>query len=147
MHFTCSVAMSARFGMDLDLAKLSAADKVVCARTIATYKHIRSVTQLGDLYRLENPHANPRCCMSFVSKDQARSILFVFQMRDAELKPVRPEGLDPKKSYVIRELNPLTGRHLLSQEGKSFRGDELMQNGIIPNCLKAAEACVIELGQ
>ena len=29
MHFACSVAMSARFGMDLDLAKLPAANKVM----------------------------------------------------------------------------------------------------------------------
>ena len=31
LHFACAVAMSARFGMDLDLVKLSAADKAICA--------------------------------------------------------------------------------------------------------------------
>ena len=35
MHFACSVAMSARFGMDLDLVKLSPEDKAVCAGAIS----------------------------------------------------------------------------------------------------------------
>ena len=56
MHFACSVAMSARFGMDLDLTKLSAQDKAICAGAIAAYEQIRGVTALsGDLYRLEDP--------------------------------------------------------------------------------------------
>ncbi len=56
MHFACSVAMSARFGMDLDLTKLSAQDKAICAGAISAYKKIRDVTAFGDLYRLEDPH-------------------------------------------------------------------------------------------
>src|SRR5258708_21897291 len=34
MHFSCSVAMSPRFGMDLDLTKLPAADKAICTGAI-----------------------------------------------------------------------------------------------------------------
>jgi hypothetical protein len=60
MHFACAVAMSARFGMDLDLAKLPAQDKAVCAGAISAYKRIRDVTHLSDLYRLEPPQGAMR---------------------------------------------------------------------------------------
>ncbi len=105
MHFACSVAMSARFGMDLDLTKLSAADKAICAGAIAAYKRIRD-TQLGDLYRLEAPQDAERGALNFVSPDGSHAAIFVFQLKDGVPLPVRPQGLDPAKRYVVNELNP-----------------------------------------
>jgi alpha-galactosidase len=60
--------------------------------------------------------------------------------------PVRPQGLDPEKSYAVHELNPAPGRAPLPQEGKTFTGGELMRDGIVPSCQNAVEASVIELG-
>jgi alpha-galactosidase len=145
MHFACSVAMSARFGMDLDLVKLSPEDKAICAGAISAYKRIREVTQLGDLYRLERPHNADRGALNFVSPDRSRAAVFVFQLKDGEAKPVRPQGLDPAKRYTITELNPAPGRPALPQAGKTLTGEELMRDGITPSCAKALEACVIEL--
>jgi len=146
MHFACTVAMSARFGMDLDLAKLPAADKAICAGAISAYKRIRDVSHLGELHRLERPHGAARGALNYVAKDRARAVLFVFQLKDGEASPVRPEGLDPARSYTVRELNPAPGRAALPQEGRSFTGEELMRDGVVPSCDKAVEACVIELG-
>ena len=146
MHFACSVAMSARFGMDLDLNKLSAEDKAVCAGAIRAYKEIRDITSLGDLYRLEDPHENIRGALNFVSPDQSRAVVFVFQLQDGQNAPVRPQGLDPAKRYKITELNPAPHRAALGTEGKTFTGEELMRDGILPTSTKSLEACVIELG-
>jgi alpha-galactosidase len=146
MHFACSVAMSARFGMDLDLTKLPALDKAICGGAISAYKKIRAVTQLGDLYRLENPHENFRGALNFVSSDHSRAVVFVFQLQDGQNIPVRPQGLDPAKNYTIYELNPAPGRTPMPQEGKMFTGEELMRDGLEPSCSKALEASVIELG-
>ena len=146
IHFACSVAMSARFGMDLDLTKLSAADKAICAGAISAYLKIRDVTQLGDLYRLEDPHSNARGTLNFVSPDRARAVMFAFQLQDGSAAPVRPQGLDPAKNYTVRELNPAPGRAVIPQEGKTFTGEELMRDGVVPSCAHAIEACVIELG-
>ncbi|HWX21622.1 MAG TPA: alpha-galactosidase [Candidatus Binatia bacterium] len=145
MHFACSVAMSARFGMDLDLNKLPAADKAVCSGAIAAYKKIREVTSLGDLYRLEDPHQGFRGALSFVSPDHSRAVVFVFQLQNGQSPEVRPQGLDPARRYVLGELNPAPGRAAIAQEGKTFTGEELMRDGILPLCAKALEACVIEL--
>ena len=146
MHFACAVAMSARFGMDLDLVKLPAEDKAVLTGAIAAYKRIRDVTQLGDLYRLERPHGAVRGALNFVSGDRARAVVFVFQLKDGEPLPVRPQGLDPARHYSIHELNPAPGRAAMPQEGKTLTGEELMRDGVTPSCAKAVEACVIELG-
>jgi alpha-galactosidase len=140
--------MSVRFGMDLDLAKLSPDDKAVCAGAISAYKRTRDVTQLGDLYRLESPHDDAvRGALNYVAKDRARAVVFVFQLKDGTALPVRPQGLDPAAEYVIHELNPAPGRPKLSQEGGIFTGDELMRNGLAPSCGHALEACVIELAR
>ncbi len=146
MHFACSVAMSARFGMDLDLTKLPAQDKAICAGAITAYKRIRDVTQLGDLYRLEAPHDNFRGVLNFVAPDRARAVVFVFQLKDGQNSPVHPQGLDPAKRYTVRELNPAPGRAAAPQEGETFTGEQLMQEGITPSCSKGLEASVIELG-
>ena len=145
MHFACSVAMSARFGMDLDLNKLSAQDKAICAGAIRAYKNIREVTSLGDLYRLEDPHQGFRGALDFVSPDQTHAAVFVFQLQDGSSQVVHPQGLDAAKRYTIKELNPAPGRSAMEQEGKTFTGEELMRDGISPSCSKPLEACVIEL--
>ncbi len=145
MHFACSVAMSARFGMDLDLTKLPEQDRAICAGAISAYKQIREIAQLGDLYRLENPHDNYRGALNFVSPDRERAVVFAFQLKDGPSSPVHPQGLDPAKNYTIRELNPAPGRAAMPLEGKTLTGAELMRDGIAPSCARAVEACVIEL--
>jgi alpha-galactosidase len=145
MHFACSVAMSARFGMDLDLTKLPPADKAVCTGAISAYKEIRDITALGDLYRLEDPHGNYRGALNFVSPDHSRAVVFVFQLTDGQSMVVHPQGLDPAKNYAVHELNPAPGRAAMNQEGATLTGDNLMRDGILPSCSKALEASVIEL--
>ena len=119
MHFACTVAMSARFGMDLDLKKLSAQDKAICAGAIAAYKKIREVTA-GDLYRLEDPHENYRGALNFVSPDKSRVVLFVFQLKDGQNTVVRPQGLDPARR-TNHELNPAPGRGAMDRKAKPLR--------------------------
>jgi alpha-galactosidase len=145
MHFACAVAMSARFGMDLDLAKLPAQDKAVCAGAISAYKRIRDVTHLGDLYRLEPPQGAMRGALNFVAPDRSRAVVFVFQLKEGQPLPVRPQGLDSARKYAVRELNPAPGRAALPQEGRTFTGADLMRDGVVPSCAKAVEACVVEL--
>ena len=103
------------------------------------------MTHLGELYRLENPYDGPRGILNFVAPDRSRAVLFVFQLKDGQPLPARPQGLAPGNRYLVRELNPAPGRASLAQEGKTFTGEELMRDGILPSCSKAIEACVVEL--
>jgi hypothetical protein len=88
---------------------------------------------------------NYRGALNFVSPDQSRGVLFVFQLHDGPPSPVRPQGLDRAKHYQVHELNPAPGRVAIPQEGKTLSGDDLMREGIAPACSKAIEASVIEL--
>ena len=145
MHFACSVAMSVRFGMDLDLNTLSVKDRAICAGAVSAYKQVRDLTQLGDLYRLEDPHGNYRAAINYVSEDLKRGVMFTFQLQGGPQAPVHPQGLDPKANYTLHELNPAPGRATIPQEGKTFTGAQLMDDGIVPSCAKAVEASVVEL--
>jgi hypothetical protein len=62
------------------------------------------------------------------------------------LEVIHPQGLDPVKRYTIHELNPMPGRAAMEREGRTFTGEELMCDGIVPSCAHPVEACVIELG-
>ena len=101
--------------------------------------------QLGDLYRLEDPHKNYRGALDYVSDDRSRAVVFAFQLEDGANVPVHPQGLDPDKSYTVHELNPAPDRAAIPQEGKTFTGAELMRDGITPSCAHAIEASVISL--
>ena len=145
MHFACCVAMSACFGMDLDLNKIPAGDKVLLTRAIAAYKQIRDVIANGDLYRLEDPHQEFKGALNFVSPNLSRSVVFIFQLKDGPGVPVFPRGLDPDRRYTIHELIPVPGRAAMLQEGQTLTGAQLMRGGIVPSCTKAVEACIVEL--
>ena len=143
MHFSCGVAMSGRFGMDLDVANLSEEERRICKGAIQAYKEIREVVLHGELQRLENPHAAYRGAMNYVTSEKKRSVAFVYQLKDGPAAPVRLRGLNPNLSYSVRELNPAPGRATMPMEGKTITGAELMDSGIVPSCANALEACVI----
>jgi hypothetical protein len=61
-------------------------------------------------------------------------VLFVFQLKDGEAKPVRPQGLDPAKDFRqhLRTRSPLpAARRLRSKGRRMLTGAELMEKGIV----------------
>lgn len=147
MHFSCAVAMSGRFGMDLDVANLSVEEFAVCKGAIEAYKKIRNVVLHGELFRLENPHAAYRGALNYVSSDQKQAALFVYQLKEGPAAPVKPEGLNPEFRYQVKELNPAPGRSAIPMEGKILTGAKIMKSGIVPSCSNALEATVILLSE
>ena len=145
LPYAAAVAMSTRFGMDLDLVKLSAEDHEVLTRAISAYQRLRDVIHQGDLYRLERPHGAPRGALNYVSEDRSRAVVFVFQQQDGEARPVRPQGLDPQRRYRVNEVVLQPGRAPLARQGAVLTGEELQRDGVVPTCAKALEACVVEL--
>ena len=145
--FAVDVAMSGALGVDMDVRKLSAADRKALADSIAVYKNsVRDVVEQGDLYRLESPYQGPRAALNYVSEDRARAILFVYQLKTANASAVKPLGLDPQREYRVRELNLPTGtKSQLASDGKTIRGETIMRDGIIPPGSKELDSSVIEL--
>ncbi len=147
LKFAFDVAMTACLGADLDLDRLSAADRRFVASAVATYQRdIRPIVQFGDQYRIESPYAGPRAAMNFVSEDKARAVLFVYQLRNGNPKPVKWCGLDPKALYRVKEINLCDGaRSSLAFDEKTASGALLMQAGLVPTCCNALESMVVAL--
>ncbi|HET9570612.1 MAG TPA: alpha-galactosidase [Bacteroidales bacterium] len=146
LRFAINVAMSGAMGVDLDIRKMSAEDRVVLSQGVKLYKErLRNVVQQGDLYRMDSPYDGPRATLDYVTYDQSRAVLFVYQLKDGTPDVVKPMGLDPLKNYRVTELNVPDGqksRMILNGTVKS--GAELMRDGFVPTTQKEYDSMVIE---
>lgn len=73
-----AVAMSAVFGYELDLTKLTVEEKQAVKEQVSLYKKIRPLVQFGDFIRLKNPALGDQCAWMFVAKDKSEALVFVF---------------------------------------------------------------------
>jgi alpha-galactosidase len=130
LDFACAVALSGRFGFDLDLDALSAEDLAVCARAVDLARRTQDLVQQGELSRLVSPvegDDRDRAALAHRSADGQRWVVFAYQLEDAvhEGPPLRPAGLDPAGSYTcVRES--LTGDPTAS----IVSGEELIGSGL-----------------
>ncbi|OMC73094.1 alpha-galactosidase [Paenibacillus odorifer] len=115
------VAMSGNFGYELDLTKLTEAEREDIRKQVSEYKELRMLIQYGDFYRLLSPFEGNETAWMFVSADKKEAFATYFQVLagpNPPLRRLRLKGLDPAKSYKL-ELN-----------GEVYRGDELMHFGL-----------------
>ncbi len=115
LAFACAVAMSARFGFDLDPATLDHTERLACQRAAAIYREVRDLVQLGDMFRLIAPDAG-RAALGFADTGRRRYVVFGYQLADAG--PSGPTGtggpastacpvagVRPDSAYRVRELS------------------------------------------
>lgn len=133
IKYRTDVAMSGRLGMEIQPDVMTEAEKTQTRKAISEYKEYRDVIQQGDLYRLLSPYDDKGLAsLMYVSPDKKKSVFYWWKLRtfwNDMLPLVRMDGLDPDKTYTIRELNRID-RKPLPFEGKSFSGRFLMENGL-----------------
>ena len=133
LAFACAVAMSARFGFDLDPATLSPAEMVVCQRATSVYRKVRDLVQFGDLFRLtapDSPGSNGRAALAFCDESRRRAVIFGYQLSAPQASGALKAASCPvpwaasDRAYRVRELIltrpgervwPATGASLLAQ--------------------------------
>ncbi|HEY4378416.1 MAG TPA: alpha-galactosidase, partial [Acidimicrobiales bacterium] len=107
--FASAVAMSARFGFDVDLAALTDEERATAARAVAAYRRIRSLVQQGDLYRLVSPLETDRAALAYVEPGGSRAVVFAYQLADgtgaSTTGGLAVSGLDPKRSYAVQAVD------------------------------------------
>ena len=106
MAFACAVALSGRFGLDLDLEALSGEELDVVRRAVATARRTQDLVQMGELVRLVSPVEGAdrsRAALAHVAPDRSRAVVFAYQLESADSAPpmLRFAGLDPDRSYVL----------------------------------------------
>lgn len=136
LKFRFDVAMSAKFGMDLQPRDLSEEDKAFAKKAIQEYYKIRHVVQFGDLYRLIPPYQSPRTAMMYVSENKNQAVVFSYLLKKqihSDQQTLFLQGLDPDKRYTLTEINQHPTRWSWfgeRYEGKTYSGDYLMKYGV-----------------
>lgn len=102
------VASLGAFGYELDLSKLTDAEKSTVAELTENYKNVRRLISDGDLYRLLDPFTDGYFCEMIVSRDKTEAyvagerILRIPRDYDHDRR-VYLRGLDADKLYKIDE--------------------------------------------
>lgn len=104
--FGCAVALSARFGLDLDLTALDDAETATVAEAVATYHRIRAVVQHGDLHRLVAPTGSDRAALAHVADGRAVVFLYRLPGDPGGGDPVGVPGIAPGTAVTVTDLTP-----------------------------------------
>ena len=102
------VAQMCNFGYELDVNKLSDAEKDEIKEQIALHKRIEPMIYSGDFYRIKSPFENDCCSWQLVSSDQKSSfVLFASQKTSPENKGLflKLKGLSEDTLYSVSPLN------------------------------------------
>lgn len=148
LKFRFDMAMSGRFGMELQPKDLSEKEKAFARSAIENYKRIRDIVMDGDMYRIISPYEGKGLyALMYVSKDKKRAVVFdycfEYQGRTHNSQPVRLQGLDPAKRYRVTELN--VEKSGFWGNNKVFSGDYLINEGLNPKLEKIYESAVFLL--
>ena len=142
MQTRAFAAMMGCYGYEMDITRMSDAEKQQVKEHIALYKRLRSTLQLGTYTRLLTPFTGTKneTAWMFTSEDKKQIALFYFKtlsMPATEIRRLRLAGLDADAQYKITEYYPAQslshdsdGSGADTLVGKTFYGDELMQEGI-----------------
>ena len=133
LKYRTDVAMSGRLGMEIQPRDMSAAEREQCRKAIAEYKEIRPIVQQGDIYRLQSPYEGLGVAsLLYATPEKDEAVYFWWKteaFRNQQLPRVKMAGLDPDRSYKVREINRIDNKPL-KYEGKVFTGRYLMDNGL-----------------
>ncbi|CAN5732051.1 alpha-galactosidase [soil metagenome] len=106
--FGCAVALSGRFGFDVDLRSVTESEWAIGREAVQTDDRTRDLVQQGDLHRLVSPVGTERAALAYVSPQGDRSVVFLYRLPgDAEPGADLELGfLDPTARYRVEDLTP-----------------------------------------
>ena len=147
LKFRFDVAGAGRLGMELQPKSLSAQERALASRCLASYKEYRDLVFNGDLYRLASPYDGDYYGLMYVSEDRSRAVVFTyclrFQNHSIGSHTFRLAGLDPSRKYKVRELN--VDWSCWWGNGQSFTGTFLANGGFNPAFREANTSAVFLL--
>lgn len=134
LKFKIDVAMMGKMGFDMQIDKISRSEIKIIQDGIKTYNTIKDVVWHGDLYRLLSPYKGNRAALMYVTENNERAVVFTYGLHDIvdpENFPIKLNGLDPDKDYLITEINlPEDKKSRCPESGKIYSGSYFMNVGI-----------------
>lgn len=134
VKFSTDVASMCKLGFDLGLHKLNGEELEYCRQAIQNWNRLKPVILDGQQYRLVSPYESNHMAVNYVNADQTQAVLFAYDVYPRfkeKLFPVKLQGLDPNKRYLVKEINLMPGTQSEKEfDGKVFSGDYLMKVGL-----------------
>lgn len=134
VKFRTDVASMCKLGFDLGLHKLNGEELEYCRQAIQNWNRLKPVILDGQQYRLLSPYESNHMAVNYVNADQTQAVLFAYDVYPRfkeKLFPVKLQGLDPNKRYLVKEINLMPGTQSEKEfDGKVFSGDYLMKVGL-----------------
>ncbi|RPK15225.1 alpha-galactosidase [Priestia endophytica] len=125
-----NVAYFGSFGYELDVTKLSEAERDAIKKQVAFFKQYRALLSQGTFYRLLSPFEGNFTAWMVVSEDKKEAIVGYYKVLNevnGRFRRLHLKGLDPDKSYWIEKLN------------ENFSGSELMNIGLVTSDSSAGQ--------
>jgi len=114
--FGCAVALSARFGFDIDPRTLTDDERTAAVHATETAKRIRGLVQFGDLHRLVSPVQGPLGALAYLAPNPAEAtdpevpcaVVFAYRLEDGDplVDHVSIPGLAPGLAYRVEDATP-----------------------------------------
>lgn len=149
VKFRTDVAAMCKLGFDIGLKDLTAEELEYCRLAVANWKRLQPAVIDGDQYRLVSPYETNHAAVEYVDKSKTTAVLFAYNLAprfQEKLSPVKFQGLDPTKKYLVKEINLMPGTEArFAWDGKSFTGDYLMKVGLNVFTCRHNTSAVVEL--
>ena len=148
IKFRTDVAMMGKMGFDIPVYEFSEKELAFCQEAVRNYKRLSEVIWHGDLFRLVSPYEENRAVLMYVSGNRDNALLFSYTLNSRfgeNFNNVRLEGLDPAKTYTVKEINQFPGLRSLYPTASQFTGEYLMNVGINVTSYQPLTSSVIEI--
>lgn len=150
LKFRTDVAMMGKLGYDIKVDDFTEKELQFSHDAVTTYNRISDIVWYGNLYRLVSPYKENRAVFQYTSDDQQKTIVFSYLMNIAKndvFTQVKLQGLDPQKSYRIKEINLFPGTHSSYHFDKLYSGDFLMKEGLqlVPGNGRSLSSNILEI--
>ena len=137
VEFACAVALSGRFGLDVDLDSLSDAEFATCRRAVALARRRGRVLQLGEVEHIVSPVEGPdrsRAALAHHARSGAAgsgegSVVFAYQLEEptGDAPRIRVQGLDGDCTYRLEATDLLSDDPV---ESRLLTGTVLAEEGL-----------------
>lgn len=149
IKFRTDVASMCKLGFDIDLKGLSDQELAYCQEAIKNWKRLQPAIMDGDQYRLVAPYNSNHAAVEYLDKSKTMGVLFAYnlpQRAKEKISPVKLQGLDPDRKYLVKEINLMPGTEsTFARNGEILTGDYLMKIGIDVFAHQRNQSMVIEL--
>lgn len=138
IKFKTDVAMMGKLGFDINLHELNDGDLRYAQQAVREYNRLKPAILHGDQYRLVSPYEGEHTSTMYVTKDKKSAVVFAFDVYpryNEKLHNVKMAGLDPDKTYNVKEINRhdgndshigrYSGKYLMSVGLPMFTGNKL----------------------